>query len=153
MSSDWASLARIPSDALTICMKTQGNTLSFWRVDAGENGEDEAILALLGTQNRIDKIDIVFIEDNAVEDVTFAATLGNTIFADLRNLHVDIADLDHIAFLKTAGALGAQIFEDNIKRVTKSDFKTRMQRSLNDRRIAWESIPEAMQLELNKPQL
>lgn len=132
-------------------MKTHGNTLSFWRVDAGENGEDEAILALLGTHERIDKIDIVFIEDNAIADVTFAATQGDTIFADLRNLHVDIADLDHTAFLKTASALGVQIFQDNIKRVTKSDFKIRMQRALNDHRIAWDSIPEAMQQELIKP--
>lgn len=150
--SEWASRDRIPSDALTNCMKTTGNALSFWRVDGREDGEEEAILALLGTQDRIDKIDVVFIEDKVLKEVSFANTPGNTIFADLRNLHVDVADLDHSSFLNTASVLSDQIFGDNVKRVTKTEFKHRIQDALDKGRIAWESIPEAMRKELTKPQ-
>lgn len=131
-------------------MKTTGNTLSFWRVEKGKE-EDDAILALLGTQDRIDKIDIVFIEESALADVAFENAPGDTVFAELRDLHVDVADLDHSSFMNTARALGIQIFADSTKRLTKADFRTRMQNALNGRRIAWESIPVAMQKDLKQP--
>lgn len=132
-------------------MKTQGNTLSFWQVEEGKD-EDEAILALLGTQDRIDKIDIVFIDADILTGVVFERTKGNTVFADLRDLHIDIAELDHSSFMYTAKALGTQIYSDSTKRLTKADFKNRMQAAVNDRRIAWSLIPESMQKDLQKPQ-
>lgn len=147
---DWASIDRIPSDALTQCMKTSSNTLSFWRIEESK-GEEESILALLGTQDRIDKIDIAFIEATDLLNATIDNTPGKTVFAELCDLHVDVANLDHLAFINTAKILGIQIFANCTRRLSRADFKTRMQTAVNTRRIAWESIPESMQKELIKP--
>ena len=42
-------------DAITNCLKTKSNTLSVWMIDS-ENQIDDAFLALLANQDRIETI-------------------------------------------------------------------------------------------------
>lgn len=149
--SSWASCKSIPSDALTVCMKTSGNTLSFWRVEATEQGEEKAVLALLGTQQRIDKIDIVFVDREEFSGIDFVDSQGSTIFSSLRDLHVDVAELSHDKFIAVAEVLGRQVYGDKIIRLTRAQFKSKMQAALDEKMVSWETIPESMRTELREP--
>lgn len=85
---DEASIDNIPADALTVCMRTKGNTLSFWRVD--DENQNKALLALLGSLQQIESIDVVYVDSAALEGVELISTPGETAFKDLADLHVDV---------------------------------------------------------------
>lgn len=149
--AEWASLDRIPSDALSIDLRTSGNTLSFWRADVEGKGEDDAVLAVLGALKHVEKIDIAFVCEESMRGLELQSTPGDTIFKDLRDLHVDVANLDQKSLLQTATALGVEIFGETTKRMTRQEVKTRLQAAIDEGRISWDGFPDEVQNELKKP--
>ena len=149
--ADWATVDRIPSDALSIDLRTTGNTLSFWRADAEGKGEDAAILAVLGALQHVEKIDIAFVNEDSIQGLDMLSTPGNTLFEDLRELHVDVANLDQNSLFKTAQALGVEIFGETTKRITRQEVKSRLQVAVNEGRISWDDLPEGVQKAIERP--
>jgi len=87
----------IPADAITSDMRTRSNRLSFWR--AGNDGEDamkEVVLALAANFQRLDKIDIVCIDENSLRDssIDVQDCPGRTPVRKLKVQHVDAVQLD-----------------------------------------------------------
>lgn len=87
----------IAADAVTADLKTTDNTLSFWRCPtAGPDDVKRAMLALAANAERLDRLDVVYVQETAINDagLTMFDTLGDTPVVSLRGLHVDIARLD-----------------------------------------------------------
>lgn len=91
------SAREIAADAVTADLRTTDNTLSFWRCPtAAPDDLKRAVLALAAEADRLDRLDVVYLEEKAVNDagLTTSDTLGKTPVVSLRELHVDVVRLD-----------------------------------------------------------
>ena len=85
-------------------MKTQGNTLSLWRVESMDKKDIDPVIvinSLLG--DTISKIDLIFIPEDMIRDFALKQKDGNTVVSKYCNLHYDIVSLTvkkHILFAK-----------------------------------------------------
>src|SRR5438445_1424065 len=87
----------IPADAVTLDLRTEGNTLSFWTIrNADEESLRRVVLALAAAADRVDRIDVVCVARDALEDrdIRFEATEGRTPVESAGRDHVDAVHLD-----------------------------------------------------------
>ena len=104
----------ISADAVTGDLRTQKDTLSFWRCHTGANDDiEDAVLAIAAAGERLDKLDIVWLADNELQadGHTLKDTKGRTPVADLTEKHVDICKLDYVRLGKVAQRVAAAIEE------------------------------------------
>lgn len=87
----------VRADAITSCLRTQEDSLSFWRCNHDPLDVKEVILALaLGEKrDRLDKIEIVLLEQKRLisDGFVFKPTDGDTLVSDLRARHLDLVEL------------------------------------------------------------
>ena len=92
------------ADTIANDMKTQGNTLSLWRVESMDKKDIDPVIvinSLLG--DTISKIDLIFIPEDMITDFTLKQKDGNTVVSKYCNLHYDVVSLTvkkHILFAK-----------------------------------------------------
>lgn len=92
------------ADTIANDMRTQGNTLSLWRVESLSSQDIEPVIvinSLLG--DTISKIDLLFIPEEFLNDFTLEQKDGNTVVWKYKNLHYDIVELSvqkHLLFAK-----------------------------------------------------
>lgn len=92
------------ADTIANDMKTQGNTLSLWRVESMDKKDIDPVIvinSLLG--DTISKIDLIFIPEDMIRDFALKQKDGNTVVSKDCNLHYDIVSLTvkkHILFAK-----------------------------------------------------
>lgn len=82
------------ADTIANDMKTQGNTLSLWRVESMDKKDIDPVIvinSLLG--DTISKIDLIFIPEDMIRDFALKQKDGNTVVSKYCNLHYDIVSL------------------------------------------------------------
>lgn len=86
----------LKADAITSCLRTSGDTLSTWEISSIDN-LSQAILALVSTFERLDKIDVVIIDETDLTSSGFEieSTPGNTPVEKLKQTHKDITGLTY----------------------------------------------------------
>lgn len=87
------------ADAITRCLKTTGNTLSVWRIESTED-LDVAVLAFVSTNERLDKLDFVLLDEQQVIEAGIkidAEVLGDSPVVSLNETHRNLADLGYAA--------------------------------------------------------
>jgi len=90
----------ISADAVTADLRTTGNCLSFWECsDPNDKSKLDEIALALATNpesDRVDKIDLAWIEKDAVlaEGIALEKSEGNTIIPHLRDKHIEAVRLD-----------------------------------------------------------
>lgn len=102
------SSGEIAADAVTVDLRTTGNTLSFWRCDTMSKSDlARAVLALAASAERPDKIDLVYVSEESVGAAELATrdTAGDTPIASLREYHVNIEKLDYVRLGIVAGLI------------------------------------------------
>ncbi|MGX5556728.1 hypothetical protein [Bacillus cereus] len=84
------------ADAITSCLRTSDDTLSTWEIPS-LNDLSDAVLALVSSFERIDKIDVVIIDKEEVTKRGFEIvdTPGNTPVEQLQQTHRDITGLTY----------------------------------------------------------
>ncbi len=116
-------VGEIPADAVTADLRTQDNKLSFWRCGDAEGIEiNEAVLALSAAGTRVDKIDVVWLaaDDLQNDGQTLQDTKGRTPVFELAKLHVDVCRLDYIRLGKVAQRIVTALKEEQYLRLRKS---------------------------------
>lgn len=116
--------AEIPADAVTGDLRTWGNTLSFWTIAAPSQDElEEVVLALASAADRIDKIDLTWIDRDvlASEGIDLEATPGATPVEALRGRHIDLARLDLGRPSRVATLVSQAVTGDHHRRWTKNE--------------------------------
>lgn len=118
------------ADAITVCTKTSGNTLSVWRAEA-EGLESEAnkpiITAIATIMNKLDLLDLVLLneEDFIKNGISLVENDGDSKIEQLNNQHRDLAEIDYekLGFVaeKIVEALS---LEGRYLRVPKADVAT-----------------------------
>lgn len=138
----------IPADAVTGDLRTQENTLSFWRCDVRD--VDEAALAIAAGADRIDKLDIVWIGDDDLrgDGHILSDSPGRTPVADLSDRHVDLRGLDYDLLGSVARRVAAAIDCDHCQRLTKTRVKALLKTAARDGRIDLEGLSKKIREEI-----
>jgi hypothetical protein len=108
-SREGFAAGEIPADAVTADLRTTGNTLSFWTCEPPpDDGIRAVVLALATGADRLDRMDLVWVEEEAfrAKGIALNPSEGRTPVASLRGQHVDLIRLD-VGRLATVATLVA----------------------------------------------
>ena len=116
----------ISADAVTIDLRTQENVLSFWQCPTDAvDGVEEAALAIAAAGERVDKLDIVWLDDQELQDdgQTLRNSEGRTPVTRLADLHVEVSRLDYVRLGSVARRIVAAIEANKYRRLTRRRVK------------------------------
>ncbi len=128
----------ISADAITSDLRTQNNTLSFWRCDIAEQNKlEEAALAIAAGRDSIDRLDIVWLADDDLREdgQTLENTEGRTPAIELSKRHVDVCRLDYLRLGKIAYCIVKALKENRYQRLTKNHVRKLLTSAVGQGRI------------------
>ena len=153
---EYLAETEIRADAITGCLRTTDDTLSWWRCTSDEEDVAEVALALaVGPKtDRFDKIDVVVLPRAILADaeLAFESTEGETPVKDLRSRHVDLVRLDVERLAKVARILAPRIRErDNVFTYTAKTVRALVTTAIDEKRLNADDLNEKLQEKLAKP--
>lgn len=139
----------INADAITNCLKTTGNTLSFWQVTS-ENEISDAVLALAAANDNLDKMDVVVIHEDIFRElaITIAESPGKTACEKLAHTHRDLANLSINELASIADVLAGKIREGKTTRFTLSKLRTLLLSAIDEGRLDFERLSDGIKKKL-----
>lgn len=149
----------IPADAISADLRTQSNTLSFWKcTEINENKDvaspaiNDVFLALVSNFQRFDKIAVVFVEGQLFKDdkQKISQTKGNTPVASLEALHFDIMHLDYIRLGQVAERILEAKDKKQIKSLTKKKVKNLLVEAVKSKHLNIKDIHENLRKEIEE---
>ncbi len=174
---DYTATGKISGEAVTISLAAKKNELSLWRTTNLSLIEEEGLLALLGSMESLDTVDIIIFEKQELIDVglTLIDTPGATRINALQQLHTDIIELDLELLTGFAHLFANRLHEGEVKkesllevkkkdvdqyklelkgltlqRYTKSMIKTIINKAIDDGRIDITEISERIVNKLDR---
>lgn len=151
--ADGLAEGEVAADAVTVDLRTSGNTLSFWTCTIPSEEElRETVLALAANAERLDKFDIAWLDEAAVCSAGLATnpTDGDTPVLTLRARHVDVEKLDYVRLGKVADLLVAALALNHHKRMTKKEVLEILKAAVLDRRVALDDLKNGVRVEVEK---
>ena len=142
----------IRADAVTE-LRTTNDTLSFWHCESKERHHlERAVLALAAANDKPDKIDVVFLEEAAIDSKAIERrhTPGDTPVESLREHHVDLEKLDLTSLCSVATLIADACRGTAWHRVTRSDVLNLVAKAVSDGRVTLEALKPGMQEEVRK---
>lgn len=143
----------IAADAVTVDLRTTGNTLSFWTCESVEDARlKEVVLALAANGDRIDKFDIAWLAEETIRaaGIKLTVTDGATPVVRLVKRHMDIERIDLVRLGKVATLIHAAISEGSHKRLTKAEVQQVLVAAVQAGDLRIEDLKEGLRGELNK---
>ena len=145
--------AQIPADAVTVDLRTQRNSLSFWKCGDGTTSELEGpVLALASVMERIDKIDLVWVpqEELVAADQKLRSTKGRTLVADMVDQHADVYDLDYGRLGEIASCVVKAIAEDRYRRFKIQDVRYLLVTAVRSGRVKLDELASGVQEQIRR---
>lgn len=112
----WASRSYLPpeavgADALTGCLRTQTDALSFWACNNDDSSLKDVVLALACRFERPEKMHLVVLEMKTLLDsgLEIEETEGGTVVNDLRGRHRDVVHLSMEALCIIARLIAQEV--------------------------------------------
>lgn len=145
MQTDILSGASPSADAITGCTRTRDNALSVWGIDTEEELED-AILAIASVGDHLDKIDIVLLDRNSVEDsgLLVQQVPGNTPYRDFVHKHYDLYRLDYNSLGIVAQEIICSIRTEGRRTFTRGKLKKIVAEGIRSGKVSWQDLSEAI---------
>ena len=143
----------ISADAVTGDLRTRQDTLSFWRCGEGANADiADAVLAIAAAGERVDRIDIVWVDYEALlaDGQTLKQSPGRTPFLDFADHHVDFCQLDYVRLGRLAQRVDTAIREERWRRVTKARVKVLLTKALQQGRILHSKLDKRLQMDIER---
>ena len=139
----------INADAITNCLRTSGNTLSFWKVESEVEIAD-AVLALAASNDNLDKMDVVVVPESAftANNISIQSTPGRTACVDLAETHRDLSNLTFHHLGIVADLLAEKIRNGQTTRFTMGKLRTILVAAIDDGRLDFEKLSEGIQKKL-----
>lgn len=116
--------AAISADAITSCLRTSQNTLSVWYAE-NDIDVEFAKIALLGTLDKVDAIDIVLLDLDSLigKSLVIKSTAGKTRAKKFSDLHRDISDLTVNEIVTVANAVRETIMNGGLQKLVVADIR------------------------------
>lgn len=145
----------IRADAVTGCLRTSNDSLSWWYCEGDKQDVEEVALALATGPKfkRFEKIDLVVLPeaDLLAHGVAAESTEGDTPIKELRSRHVNVVGLDLERLAKIARILAPRIRSNNsVFRFTKARLMTLVRTAIQDKRLDLDDLNKKLRDELNK---
>lgn len=143
----------IPADAVTADLKTKDNALSFWRCDSNADDDlKEAVLALAAAGDRIDRMDIAFIDESAFSDagLRIEATPGKTPVETLRESHRDVTHLDLVRLGSVASLVASACRRNSVRRFDKTAVRACLEEAIQRGRVQREALHQDLVADLDR---
>ncbi len=147
------SVEEIPADAVTVDLRTQENSLSFWQCSIGEEAEvEEVALAIAAAGERIDKLDIVWFSDDELraDSQQWKKTDGRTPVAELVRRHVDVYRLDYVRLGKVASRIATAIKESRFRRLSKKRVTDLLATAVEQERVKLDDLDSRVHTEVRE---
>ena len=145
------SINTIPADVITSELRTQKNTLSFWRIETLDDLEKAALaLAASSKSTKIETIDIVYIPEDEFQSAKLETciTPGDTVVPDLAGLHRDLSSLNYSALGVISSIIHANMKHENAKRYTKKAVKALLVKAFRENRISQDKCDPSVYSEI-----
>ena len=145
------SVDEISADAITSDLRTQDNSLSFWRCGIEEPVKlEEAVLAIAAARDSVDRLDIVWLADDELKNdgQTLKNSKGQTPIDELADLHVDICRLDYVRLGKVANRVNSAIKQNRFQRLKRSYVKRLLTEAVGQGRIDLARLQQKVQAEV-----
>lgn len=152
---EYLAETEIRADAISGCLRTTDDKLSWWRCADDEIDVAEVALALAtGPKcDRFDKIDVVVLPEAVFVNAGLASESaeGETAVKDLGSRHVDLVRLDVERLANVAKILAPRIRSgDKVVQFTKARLKTLVTTAIRDKRLDTDDLNEKLRGELAK---
>lgn len=142
----------IPADAISD-IRTQSNTLSFWKCgEASETDLDEIALALaLANRDRVDKLEIIWIDQEKIREngIHIALNSGDTLVVDLKDLHRDLESLTYGKLGSIASQISTALNKGQFKIFTRGQVTKLIEEAVKLGRVDKDSLPVKISRLLN----
>lgn len=140
----------IAADAITSCLKTSNNELSFWRIDNKIEDEINAIIvAMTAGGDRVDTIDVAIIDEEELKKYCkIVDSTGNTPVEDMKDKHCDLVELTHSKLGSIANLIYDEIKSNSYKRITTKPLKALLYIALNANKFQPEELQPTMRADL-----
>lgn len=143
----------IPADAVTVDLRTAGNTLSFWRLETPENDDEirNIALALAAAGERVDRMDLTWIELDGIREqgVSIETSDGRTPVVSLRANHVNMIALDMQRLCKVAGLIAASLAQNQFRRFTKREILQIVSRAVENKLVSLDKLAPKVKREVS----
>ncbi len=143
----------IQADAVTADLKTTGNTLSFWARETVEDADlQQAILAVATGLERIDRLDIAWVDSTAIMEagLAVAETPGRTPVPGLVDSHRDIKRLDLVRLGRVSTLLHEAIGNDQHRRFSKKKVVGFITEAVKADLVSLDDLAEKVRAEVEK---
>lgn len=141
----------ISADAVTIDLRTPGNALSFWQCPTDTVSDvEEAALAIAVAGERVDRLDIVWFDDQELQDEgqTLRNSEGRTPVTHMAALHVEVFLLDYVRLGSVARRVVAAIEANRCHRLTRERVKKLIAEAVEQGRIDLDALSEKVRAEV-----
>lgn len=138
VGAEWASVDRIPADALSADLKTTGNTISFWLVDSADIGDEEVLrasVAMAAAMDKAESFDVISVPLQEFENCDVVESMGRSPYTEFCPQHRDVAALDDVSHIVLAKVLSRHIYEDRRRRITRAEILKALRSALTDGRL------------------
>ena len=154
-AAEYLAEVEIRADAVTGCLRTSNDSLSWWHCEGDEQDVEEVALALATgpKTTKFEKIDVVVLPetDLLADGLASEPTEGDTPIKELRSRHVNVVKLDLERLAKIARILAPRIrSNDSVFHYTKVDLMTLVRKAINNKRLNVDDLNPKLRKELNK---
>ena len=153
------ALAKLSADAITSCLRTTKNSLSFWCLsDINDLKELNKILFALTVRDEttvdINTTDIIFLEEEELlqQKIKIEKIPGITLDDNLKSLHIDLCDLNHTNLTFLAGFFCEILNQKKSKRFTQTQMKNIIKTHIMENPKLKEEISDKLKRKLNLEQ-
>lgn len=131
----------ISSDAITQCLYTKQNTISFWEIES-EDYLIDAVLAIVSQFKHLDTIDVVMLEKEQIDksEINYESTEGVTLLEEFKDNHIDLIELNYSKLGKLAELISINILNDRYERLTKGDLKRILSKAIQKGRLSKDEL-------------
>lgn len=152
--ADWLSArgGGVPADALSADLRTTGCTLSWWGAGPEPGSRDKVALALAAGQERLDKLDLVWVPLQGLEraGLELEGTPGKTPARGLVGLHVNMVHLDGVQLLQVAELIRANLKAAHFRRYSRREVEALLREAVRADRLALDECSGSLREELSQ---
>jgi len=129
--------ADVPADAVTKCLRTAENKLSFWKIDSLSD-IDDAVLAIVACHKHLEMFDVVAIDPQLLSDgcVKCVVTEGQTPVPDLVKEHRELVTLAYGTLGVVAKSIAEAFKQGHVYLRTKEQLKSILKTAITDGRLS-----------------
>lgn len=149
---DGIGAREIPADAVTADLRTEDNTLSFWRCgEASKDTVERAALAIAAAAERIDRLDIVWVAEERLQNedqLSLKQADGRTPVQGMVRNHIDVEWLDYARLGKIASRVAQALRDRQHRRLTKKGVREILVAAIRERALSLDDLDDKVRAEI-----